>query len=210
MTARALREPWEELERQHRAASFGMWVFLASELLFFGGLFAGYAVYRVLYPEAMATAAREANLLYGTVNTAILMTSSFTMAVAARAAEAGLRRAALWCLALTVALGLAFLAVKGVEYAEDVRKDLVPGAGFRLQEPQTQLFWSFYWIATGLHAVHLSVGIAAVGRLWLMAWWRTLPLASSPAVEATALYWHLIDVIWIFLYPAIYLVGRAS
>jgi cytochrome c oxidase subunit III len=137
------------------------------------------------------------------------MTSSFTMAVAARAAEAHLRRAAHWCLAATIALGAAFLVVKGFEYAEDIRKHLVPGPGFRLEPPATQLFWAFYWIATGIHAVHLTIGIGAVGRLWLFSWLRELPLEESPAAEATALYWHLVDVIWIFLFPIIYLVGRA-
>jgi cytochrome c oxidase subunit 3 len=187
-----------------------MWVFLASELLFFGGLFTGYAVYRLLYPEVVTSAARESNIWYGTANTAILMTSSFTMALAARSADAGFRRVAMWGLVLTIGLGLAFLTVKGFEYAEDIRKHLVPGPNFRLEQPAAQLFWSFYWIATGVHAVHLTIGILAVARLWLMSWLGELPLGQSPAAEVTALYWHLVDIIWIFLYPAIYLVGRTS
>lgn len=210
MSAAALHEPWEELERERRAASFGMWVFLASELLFFGSLFTAYAVYRLLYPEIVTAAARESNVWYGTANTAILMTSSFTMALAARTGEVGLRRVAMWGLVLTIGLGLAFLAVKGFEYAEDIRRHLVPGPDFRLEQPAAQLFWSFYWIATGVHAVHLTIGIVAVARLWFMSWLGELPLERSPAAEVTALYWHLVDIIWIFLYPAIYLVGRTS
>ncbi|MFO1039652.1 MAG: cytochrome c oxidase subunit 3 family protein [Geminicoccaceae bacterium] len=208
--ASALREPWDELGRQREAASFGMWVFLGSELLFFGGLFTVYAVYRVLHPDAFTEAAREANLVYGTVNTAILMTSSFTMALAARTAKAGYRRLAMWSLALTITLGFAFLIVKGFEYSEDIQKSLIPGADFKLRDAAAQLFWAFYWIATGVHALHLTIGIGAVSRLWLLSWWRELPLQESPASEATALYWHLVDVVWIFLFPAIYLVGRNS
>ena len=86
----------------------------------------------------------------------------------------------------------------------------MPGPGFGLTEPVAQLFWGFYWIATGIHALHLTIGLVAVGRLWLLGWLKELPLESSPAVEVTALYWHLIDVVWIFLFPVIYLVGRSS
>lgn len=205
----ALREPWESLDRQREAASFGMWIFLGSELLFFGGLFLGYAVYRTLHPQAFLEAARETNLVYGTLNTAILLTSSLTMVVAERAAHGRLRRLALRCLAATMALGVAFMIVKGFEYAEDIREGLLPGFGFRLEPPATALFFAFYWIMTGLHAIHLTIGVGAVARLLLQSVLGSLPLEESSAVPATALYWHLIDVIWIFLYPVLYLVGRA-
>jgi cytochrome c oxidase subunit 3 len=207
--AAALREPWHALARQREAASFGLWVFLGSELLFFGGLFLAYTVYRVVHPDAFLTAARETDVVYGTANTAILLTSSLTMALAARGAEAGLRRLALLSLAGTVALGCAFLVVKGFEYAEDIEHGLLPGHGFRLTPPATQLFFALYWIMTVVHAVHLTIGIGAVARLFVQGWRRTLPLRTSPAVEATALYWHLVDVIWIVIFPLLYLVGRA-
>jgi cytochrome c oxidase subunit 3 len=206
----ALREPWESLPRQREAATFGIWIFLASELLFFGGLFLGYTVCRVLYPHAFAEAGRETDIWYGTVNTAVLLTSSLTMAVAAGAGEAGLRRTALWCFGATIALGAAFLIFKGFEYNEDLIERLWPGPGFKLQEePAAQLFFAFYWVMTGLHAVHLTIGMCLIGRLWFLTYRRRLPLEKSPQVEVTALYWHLIDVIWIFLYPILYLGGRA-
>lgn len=208
--ADALREPWRDLDRQREAATFGLWVFLGSELLFFGGLFLAYTVYRVLHPDAFVVAARETDIVYGTANTAILMTSSLTMVLAVRGAEAGLRRLAMWSLAGTIALGLAFLVVKGFEYAEDIGHGLLPGYDFRLSPPATQLFFTLYWIMTAVHAIHLTIGIGAVTRLLVQGWRGTLPLRTSPAVEATALYWHLVDVIWIVIFPLLYLVGRSS
>lgn len=205
-----LKEPWRDLARQREGATFGIWLFLASELLFFGALILAYTVCRIENPQAFAAAARETDIWYGTINTAILMTSSLTMAVAAQSADADLRRMALWCLATTAALGLAFLVVKGCEYAEDIEKHLVPGADFALPQPAAQLFFALYWLMTGLHAVHLTIGIALVSRLCLLGSCRRLTLRENPEVEVTALYWHLVDVIWIVLYPLIYLTGRSS
>jgi cytochrome c oxidase subunit 3 len=207
-TAAALREPWETLPRQREAATFGLWVFLASELLFFGGLLLCYAVFRVIHTQGFDAGAHETNPWFGTANTAVLLTSSLTMAMAARGGEAGLRRTALWCLAATAALGLTFLVIKGFEYREDIVEHLVPGPGFKLAEPAAQLFFSLYWVMTGLHAIHLTIGIGLVTRLWILAKRERLLLAASPQVEITALYWHLVDVIWIILYPLLYLVGR--
>jgi cytochrome c oxidase subunit III len=204
-----LKPPWKELGRQREGATFGIWVFLASELLFFGSLLLLYAAYRVLHPEAFITAGRETDIWYGTVNTAILMTSSLTMAVAAKAAEADLRRLTLYCLAATVALGLLFLVLKGFEYAEDIEKYLVPGSHFALKEPATQIFFALYWIMTAIHAIHLTIGLGLVGRLVVSGLLRRVELKENPQVEVTALYWHLVDVIWIILYPLIYLMGRS-
>lgn len=132
------------------------------------------------------------------------------MAVAAQGAERDRRRLVIGCLAATAALGLLFGALKGFEYAEDIRKNLVPGPGFALHEPAAQLFFALYWTMTGLHAVHLTIGIVLVGRLCLLGALGRIALRDNPQVEVTALYWHLIDVIWIILYPLIYLPGRAS
>ena len=140
--------------------------------------------------------------------TAILLTSSLFMAAAAEAARANLRRMALRCLALTLLFGAAFVVVKGFEYATDIRDALVPGPGFRLEAPQAQIFWSFYWVATGVHAVHLTAGIGLATVLLLQAWWRSRPL-TSPAFETAALYWHFVDVVWVVLYALIYLPGRS-
>jgi cytochrome c oxidase subunit III len=206
-----LKEPWRSLEHQREAATFGIWTFLASELLFFGGLILAYTVYRIQDPQAFAAAARETDIWFGTINTAVLLTSSLSMAVAAQAAEEGrLRRLIVLCLAATAALGLTFLVLKGFEYAEDIRKDLVPGPGFALKARAAQLFFALYWVMTGVHAIHLTIGIALVSRLAFLGWRSRMELRRNPEIEVTALYWHLVDVIWIVLYPLIYLPGRAG
>jgi cytochrome c oxidase subunit 3 len=205
-----LKPPFATLARQHGAVSFGMWTFLVSEILLFAGLFAGYGVYRSLYPDGFLVAGHETDLVYGTVNTAILMTSSLTLAVAGRAARAGAGPMAWRLLVATVALGLLFLVLKGFEYREDVGKHLVPGPGFALAQAGAQLFFSFYWIMTGVHAVHVACGLVAVGRLAVASRRNLAWLAGSASEDATALYWHLVDVIWIVLYPLLYLAGRAG
>lgn len=207
-----LREPWIHFGRQREAGKFGIWVFLASETLFFGALLLTYTVCRIEHPDAFAVAGRETNVWYGTINTAVLLTSSLTMAVAAQAAEesARLRRLVLAGLMITAMLGLAFIVIKGFEYKEDIDKHLLPGAGFTLPQPGAQLFYGFYWLVTGVHAIHLSIGIALVSRLIWVLYRRELPAKDNPEIEVTALYWHLVDIVWIFLYPLIYLPGRAS
>jgi cytochrome c oxidase subunit 3 len=134
------------------------------------------------------------------------------MAVAAQAAEAPgrLRRLVLACLIATAMLGISFIVIKGFEYKEDIDKHLVPGSGFALPQAGAQLFYGFYWLVTSVHAIHLSIGIALVGRLFWVLIRRELPAKDNPEIEVTALYWHLVDIVWIFLYPLIYLPGRAS
>lgn len=214
-----LREPWSELEtgpaaafaRQRDGATFGIWIFLASEVLFFAALFLIYTAYRIANPEAFAAAGRATNIVYGTLNTAILLTSSLTMAMAAQGAEKGLfRRLTLGCLAATAALGLAFLVVKGFEYREDIEKHLVPGAHFALRQAPAQIFFGFYWLVTVVHAIHLGIGIGLVTRLLVKGWRDPDVLTENPQVEVTALYWHLVDLVWVFLYPMLYLPGRAG
>jgi cytochrome c oxidase subunit 3 len=207
--SKILQPPWKELSRQHEGVTFGMWVFLASELLFFGSLLLLYTAYRIASPDVFITAGRQTDIWYGTINTAVLMTSSLTMAVAAQAAEAGVRRLTIWCLGGTVVLGMMFLVFKGFEYTEDIEKNLVPGDHFALKEPAAQIFFALYWIMTAIHAIHLSIGLGLVGRLAVFGALRRVQLRDNPQVEATALYWHLVDVIWIILYPLIYLMGRS-
>jgi cytochrome c oxidase subunit 3 len=203
----ALHKPWREPERQRDAMVFGLWVFLASEVLFFGGILLTYAVARHADPQGFAAGARASDLFYGTLNTAVLMTSSLTMAVGERALKEGLARWARWAFVATILLGLAFLVFKGLEYRDDFAKHLVPGLDFRFTGHAAQLFWGFYWTVTVLHAIHLSVGIGAVGRLLLLDR-RGEMLPHWMGAETTALYWHLVDIVWILLYPLIYLVGR--
>lgn len=205
----ALHEPFPALSRQREAVSFGVWVFLASEVLFFGALFIGYSVYRNLYPVGFHAASRETEVFFGTFNTAVLLTSSLTMAVAVKAAEHGLRRMTLACLAATALLGCAFLVAKGFEYHDDIVNHLVPGPHFRLHVAGAQIFWAYYWVITGVHAIHLTVGIGIVSTVAIMLHRRVIPL-SGPRYEGVALYWHLVDIIWIIVLPLLYLIGRAS
>jgi len=206
--SRALQEPWPDLAVQREGVSFGIWVFLASEILFFGALIAAYAVYRSLNPEAFARAAEHTEILYGTINTVLLLTSSVTMTIALRASAARLRRITIVCLMLTLALGLAFLLVKGLEYKDDIDKSLIPGASFPLADPPTQLFWMLYWIMTGIHAIHLSAGILVVATVAVLFWRRIIPVQDS-TMEGVATYWHFVDSVWLILYPLLYLVGRS-
>ena len=210
--AELLKEPWAHFDRQREAGTFGIWVFLASEVLFFGALILTYTVYRIGNPEAFAAAGRETNIVYGTLNTAILLTSSLTMAIASQAASAaqGFRRLIVWCLVATAALGLAFLVVKGFEYKEDIDKHLVPGVGFGLKDSAAQLFFGLYWLITGIHAIHLTIGIVMVARLAILGWLAHVPVDENPEIEVTGLYWHLVDIVWVILYALIYLPGRAS
>ena len=210
MSETFLNKPFENLARQHHAVSFGMWVFLASEILLFSGLFAGYAVYRIHYPSAFLAAGRETDIVYGTINTAILMTSSLTIAVAGRAARAGFGLLAWRLLVATIALGSLFLVLKGFEYREDIAHHLIPGYGFKLAQIGAQLFFSYYWIMTGVHATHVTGGLIAVTRLVAASRKNVAWLSGSGSEDATALYWHLVDVIWIVLYPLLYLTGRAG
>lgn len=206
VTEKSWRSPEEEFR-----ASLGIWIFLATEILLFGGLFLAYAVLRVENHAAFEEAGRHASMFYGTLNTAILMTSSLFVAVAVAANEKGGSRALLrWCLIATLALGLGFLIVKGLEYHEDIEEHLFPGRGFPAHMPAAIDFFSLYWLMTGLHAVHLTIGLGVVGRVLLIARRKTLPANFHRTLEVSALYWHLIDVIWVMLYPAFYLVGRAT
>lgn len=204
-----LRPPWSNLHRQHQAVLLGTWMFLGSEVLLFAGLFAGYTVYRGLFTAGFLAAGRETDIVFGTANTAIMLTSSFFIAVAGRAARAGLPDLAFRLLIVTVALGAMFLVLKGFEYREDIEKHLVPGVGFALAPRGAMLFFSFYWIMTGIHALHVTGGLIAVSRLVVRAARDRQWLSGSIAEEATALYWHLVDVIWVVLYPLLYLAGRA-
>jgi cytochrome c oxidase subunit III len=206
--ARALQEPWPNLRLQREGVSLGMWFFLASEVLFFGGLFATYAVYRSFNAEAFRIAGAQTAIVYGSINTVLLLTSSLTMTVALRAATARLRALTLLCLGATAALGAAFLICKGLEYRADLAKHLVPGPNFPLSPPATQMFWGLYWIMTGIHAIHLTGGIAVVLTVFMLFKRRVSPVQGS-TMEGVAIYWHFVDSVWLVLYPLLYLAGRS-
>ena len=184
-----LQHHFDSLEQQHEAATLGMWMFLITEVLFFGGLFLAYMLYRVWYPEAWAEGSYQLNLTLGTVNTVVLIGSSLTMA-----------------------LGLVFLIIKYFEYAEKFTHHHVPGANFHFPGPhagQVQIYFSLYFLMTGLHATHMLIGF---GLLSVIAWMahkgRFSPEWYTP-VEMSGLYWHFVDIVWIFLFPLLYLVDRA-
>ena len=201
------------LEQQGDTAQLGMWVFIATETLFFGGLIFTYFVYRLSYPHEFAQAGKETVLWCGTVNLGLLLTSSLTMVLSLDAAADGRRRALAWWLVATVALGAVFLGVKGYEYYADYEDQVVPAVNFMMkpgEAPAVELFWVFYFIATGLHAVHLSIGIGLVlyMLLWKLRRGELTPAYFAP-LEVVGLYWSFVDTVWVFLYPTIYLAGRS-
>ena len=206
-----LAEQFDDLPQQQEAATLGMWTFLATEILFFGGLFLSYIVYRSTYPNDFAEASHHTILLYGTVNTAILLTSSLTVALAVHAAQGGDNKWLVRYPLITVVFGVCFLGVKGLEYHEDISQRLLPGRQFtsELSHP-AEIFWLLYWAMTGLHALHVSVGVGLISIMaWLAQRQRFTPEYHTP-VEVTALYWHFVDIVWIFLYPLLYLIDRYS
>ena len=205
----AIAEQFEDLAQQREATEVGIWAFLATEVLFFGALLVCYAVYRYQYPAAFLAAAREANVVFGTVNAALLLTSSMTLALAVRMGRAGQARLSGHALLATVALGLGFLVVKAFEYTGDIQDGLFPGPGFRLAPPQTQIFWSLYWIMTGVHALHLIVGIGVLLTIFVLLRRSAFDSRRNTIVEVSCLYWHFVDIVWIFLYPLLYLPGRS-
>lgn len=207
-TAGALQHPWSSLRLQREGVGLGMWIFLASEVLFFGGLLVSYAIYRSFNAEAFRIAGAHTEIVYGSINTVLLLTSSLTMTVALRAATVNMRRLTLVCLAVTAALGVAFLLCKGLEYREDLKENLFPGPGFPLTPAATRMFWGFYWIMTGIHAVHLTGGIAVVLVVFTLFERRIIPVQGS-TMEGLAIYWHFVDTVWIVLYPLLYLAGRS-
>jgi cytochrome c oxidase subunit 3 len=207
----SLAHHFDSLEQQRDATTLGMWVFLTTEVLFFGGLFMVYSVYRSWYPDAFAAASRELDLVLGTVNTAVLITSSLTMALAVHAAQTGRRGLLLTFLVVTMILGATFLGIKSVEYYHKFAEHHVPGPGFQFEKEyfrHAQLFFSLYFMMTGLHALHMIIGIGIM--LWMFSWsWRgTITAEYSSPIEISGLYWHFVDIVWIFLFPLLYLLGR--
>jgi len=207
----ALAHQFDSLAQQKEAATLGMWVFLVTEVLFFGGMFATYAIYRAWYPEAFAAASHELDVMLGTINTVVLITSSLTMALAVHAAQLGQRKIVLWFLAATMVLGAVFLGIKSVEYYHKFAEHHVPGPGFQFERESfrhAQLFFSLYFLMTGLHALHMVIGIGIMLVMFWWAWRGTITADYYSPIEISGLYWHFVDIVWIFLFPLLYLIGR--
>ena len=206
----ALAHHFDTVEQQREASSLGMWVFLAQEVMFFGGLFLTYLVYRSAYPITFAEASHHLSVPLGGTNTVILITSSLTMALAVFASETGKHKMLMAFLLLTLFLGMGFLGIKTIEYHDKYIDHLIPGLGFTYHGPhgpQAQIFFSLYFVMTGMHALHMVIGMGLL--IWLMALARKgkfSPEYHSP-VELFGLYWHFVDIVWIFLFPLLYLIG---
>lgn len=217
----ALRHQFAKPEQQRDAASLGMWVFLGTEVMFFGGLFCAYLVYRLKFFGDFGAASKTLDVGLGATNTAVLICSSLTVVLSVWAAQTGRRRMLVGNLVLTLVLGLTFLGIKGIEYREKFEKHHVPGVSFSFENQpipghpgqyanpeHAQIFFALYFIMTGLHALHMIVGIGIFLWLLTMAWkGRFTPEYNTP-VEIGGLYWHFVDIIWIYLFPLLYLIDR--
>ena len=224
----ALAHHFDNMEQQREAGNIGMWVFLVQEIMFFGGLFLAYSIFRAKYPAAFAAASNHLDIRLGAVNTVVLIVSSLTMALAVYYAQTGVRRMQVICLTLTLLLGLTFLGIKAVEYRQKYVDNLIPGnliPGHPFEQNQEKLreemhlppgasvqnvemfFW-IYFAMTGLHALHMIIGVGIIAYLiWKARKGRYTPEYHSP-VEISGLYWHFVDIVWIFLFPLLYLLGR--
>ena len=206
----ALAHHFDDLRQQYEASTLGIWAFLLTEIMFFGGLFAAYTVYRSVYLQGFIEGSQHLDAILATIMTVILIGSSLTMALSVHAAQVGNDKLLIRFLLLTMLLGVAFLGIKGYEYWHKYHTHMVPGLAFDYDGPYpeiVQLFLSFYFIMTSMHALHMIVGIGMMAVLVMMAWrGRFSPEYHTP-VEVIGLYWHFVDIVWIFLYPLLYLVG---
>ncbi len=220
-----LRHHFETVEQQREAVSFGMWLFLLTEIMFFGGLFMAYLLYRNWYYEAFVSASNTLGIGLGTTNTAILILSSFTMAMGVYSAEMRNRRGLMLSLSLTIVLGLAFLGIKTIEYHEKFVEHHVPGATFSIEDfvhpkdsrdaalapdmaQHAQLFFFLYFAMTGMHALHMIIGISILFALLWKAYQGNYINGHTATIDNFGLYWHFVDIVWIFLFPLLYLISR--
>ena len=217
----ALKEQFDDLDQQHEASSLGMWIFLATEVMFFGGLFAAYTIFRNLYYPGFVAGSHLLEVKFGATNTAVLICSSLTMAMAVRSAQLGRRKALIVYLLCTMALGLAFLGIKFYfEWYHDYLEGIMPGVHFA-PSPELLAHWAkvhaapehvemlmyFYFVMTGVHALHMIVGVGILSVLVIMSFQGKFGPDRFSAVEMSGLYWHFVDIIWIFLFPLLYLLG---
>jgi len=208
---RDLQHHFTSMGQQKDASELGMWLFLVTELLFFGGMFLAYTVYRYLYSAGFAEASRHMDVRLGTINTAVLIFSSLTMAMAVHSAALGRRNRLIPFLLVTMLLGATFLGIKAVEYTEHIRHHLFPGPWFHFPGPYArpaELFFSLYFAMTGLHALHMVIGLGLLSVLVIQSRKGRYTAEWHTPVEMSGLYWHFVDIVWIFLFPLLYLIGR--
>jgi cytochrome c oxidase subunit 3 len=211
----ALRVQFDTAAQQKDASQLGMWIFLITEIMFFGGMFAAYTVYRNWYPEVFAIASSSLNAVLGAINTGVLLLSSFTMVMAVRAGQLGQQKMIIIFLILTLLFGGVFLGVKAIEWKEKFDEHHIPGqATFHLEglkdydQGHAQLFFSLYFAMTGLHALHMVIGVGIILTLIMQAKKGIYSADYYTPVDVAGLYWHFVDVIWIFLFPLLYLIDR--
>ncbi len=226
------RHHFETVEQQADATNFAMWLFLLTEVMFFGGMFTAYLIYRNWYYQAFVAASHQLSIIWGTANTAVLITSSFTLAMGVWCAETRRKSGLVLCLVLTLILGLAFLGIKSIEYHEKWEKHHIPGLHYSMQsfldpasDPEvykeyhdkpmpldmarhTELYFFLYFAMTGMHALHMIIGIAILVFIIFRAQAGAYTSGHVTYVENFGLYWHFVDIIWIFLYPLLYLISR--
>jgi cytochrome c oxidase subunit 3 len=209
-----LKHHFDDPEQQLESSTLGMWIFLATEIMFFGGMFGSYTVYRSAYPAAFASTSHFMNVTAGAINTGVLICSSLTMALAVRAAQLGQKKALILLLCLTLTLGCVFLGIKGMEYHEKWVEHHVPGPSFHYEEAQyarqAEILFYLYFAMTGLHAVHMIVGAGLLITLIVMASRNRFSSAWYTPVDMIGLYWHFVDIVWIFLFPLLYLIGHTQ
>lgn len=228
----ALQHHFENMEQQREAGTLGMWIFLVTEIMFFGGMFLAYTLYRSFYPAAFASGSNHLDITLGAVNTAVLILSSFTMAMAVYFTQVGKNRPQVLCLIATLILGLAFLGIKAKEYSDKYHDHLIPGRlipgnpfnpevaqqgdkdphKLHLLEGATvekvEMFYWIYFAMTGMHAFHMIIGAGLLTYLIIFSLRRRFDPEYHSPVEVIGLYWHFVDIVWIFLFPLLYLLGR--
>jgi cytochrome c oxidase subunit III len=209
-----LRHQFDDGAQQLETSTLGMWVFLITEMMFFGGMFGAYTVYRNMYPEAFASTSQFMNVTIGAINTGVLISSSFTMVLAVRSAQLGQKKALIVFLILTLILGCVFLGLKASEYHEKWVEHHIPGPGFLYADArylhQAQILFYLYFAMTGMHAIHMIVGAGLLTTLIVMAARNRFSAAWYTPVEVIGLYWHFVDIVWIFLFPLLYLIGHTK
>ena len=207
-----LDHQFDSVDQQRESSFLGMWIFLVTEIMFFGGIFAAYIIYRGQNSAGFAAGSHELDIVLGAFNTAVLIASSLTMALAVWAAQTDRRKATVWFILGTIVLGAVFLGVKVVEYGAKFEHHLFPGPGFQWPGPEkaeaVEMFFNLYFLMTGLHALHMIIGLGILAVLAWLAWRGVFSSDNHNLVEGVGLYWHFVDIVWIFLFPLLYLLGR--